>query len=99
MKFIYPAVFEQTEDKKYKGYFPDLEACYASGDSMMDAIDDAREAAANWIGIELEDPEAILPMPTEAKDIILKENQAISNIVVHVNVVGGWREYQPVRPV
>lgn len=45
MKFIYPAVFHEEKDGKYKGYFPDLECCYGEGDTIDDAIDDANEAA------------------------------------------------------
>ena len=39
MKFIYPAVFHEEKDGKYKGYFPDLECCYGEGDTIDDAID------------------------------------------------------------
>ena len=34
MKFIYPAVFHEEKDGKYKGYFPDLECCYGEGDTI-----------------------------------------------------------------
>ena len=33
MKFIYPAVFRKTENGTYHGFFPDLECCYADGDT------------------------------------------------------------------
>lgn len=33
MKFIYPAVFRPTEDKKYNAFFPDLACCEANGDT------------------------------------------------------------------
>lgn len=35
MKFIYPAVFRPTEDKKYNAFFPDLACCEANGDTLM----------------------------------------------------------------
>ncbi|MDD3617593.1 MAG: type II toxin-antitoxin system HicB family antitoxin [Lachnospiraceae bacterium] len=99
MKYQYPAVFKQTNDNTYKACFPDLEGCTASGDSLMDVIDEAREAAADWISVELEDPEAVLPFPSEEKDITLQENETVRMITVNVSIVGGWAEYQPVRPV
>ena len=34
MKFIYPAVFHEEKDGKYKGYFPDLECCYGEGETI-----------------------------------------------------------------
>lgn len=49
MRFIYPAVFHKTEDDKYKAHFPDLECCYAEGDTLEEAVDNANEAASNWI--------------------------------------------------
>ena len=48
MKFIYPAVFRKAEDGTYEGHFPDLECCYAKGDTLEDAVDNANEAAYDW---------------------------------------------------
>ena len=45
MKFIYPAVFKKKTDGGYAAYFPDLEFCEASGETLDDAIDNANEAA------------------------------------------------------
>ena len=54
MKFIYPAVFRKTKTGTYKGYFPDLECCYAEGETLDDAIEKAKRAAAyDWISLEL----------------------------------------------
>ena len=55
MKFIYPAVFRKNESGGYDAYFPDLECCEASGDTLDDAIDNANEAARNWIMVEFEE--------------------------------------------
>ena len=52
MKFIYPAVFRPTEDKKYNAFFPDLACCEASGDTLDDAIENANAAAYDWIYTE-----------------------------------------------
>ena len=49
MKFIYPAVFRKNEEGRYKAFFPDLACCEAEGDTLDDAIDNANEAAYNWI--------------------------------------------------
>ena len=61
MKFIYPAVFKKKTDGGYAAYFPDLEFCEASGETLDDAIDNANEAARTWITVELEEDEPILP--------------------------------------
>ena len=34
-------------------FFPDLEDCQAEGETLDDAIDNANEAAYNWIYVEL----------------------------------------------
>ena len=55
MTFIYPAVFTpHKEDEGYHAYFPDLEGCEADGPDLEDTMDNAREAAYNWICVELE---------------------------------------------
>ena len=41
MIFIYPAVFRKEGDGRYHAFFPDLECCEASGDTLDDAIDNA----------------------------------------------------------
>ena len=61
MKFIYPAVFRKNESGGYDAYFPDLECCEASGDTLDDAIDNANEAARNWIMVEFEEENPVLP--------------------------------------
>ena len=61
MKFIYPAVFRPTEDKKYNAFFPDLACCEANGDTLDDAIENANAAAYDWIYTELMEFEGKLP--------------------------------------
>ena len=82
MKFIYPAVFSKTDDGSYQGYFPDLECCYAKGDTLEDAVDDANEAAYNWISLELSD----------ISDMNLKEGDIVRNISVNIRFYEGWDE-------
>ena len=57
MKFIYPAVFRKNEEGRYKAFFPDLACCEAEGDTLDDAIDNANEAAYNWIYAEVMEDE------------------------------------------
>ena len=56
MTFTYPAVFTpHKEDKGFHAYFPDLECCEADGPDLEDAVENARDAARDWITVELED--------------------------------------------
>ena len=92
MKFIYPVVLRETKEHRYQGFFPDLEDCYASGDTLMDVLDDARDAAFNWITAELEDPEGELPSVSDETTIELKEEEMIRNILVNIRFRDGWDE-------
>ena len=59
MTFTYPAVFTpHKEDAGYHVVFPDLECCEADGPDLEDALEEAREAAYNWLAVELERPAA-----------------------------------------
>ena len=91
MKFIYPAVFQKTEDGTFTGYFPDLECCYAKGETLDDAIEAANEAAYNWISLELEE-DGELPAISEQSDIDLKEGDIVRNISVNIRFYEGWDE-------
>ena len=56
MTFIYPAVFTpHKEDAGYHVVFPDLECCEADGPDLEDALEAARDAAYNWLSVELEE--------------------------------------------
>lgn len=92
MKFIYPAVFRHTEEGKYNAFFPDLECCEATGDTLDDAIDNANEAARNWITVELEEDEPVLPYVSDPSDIPTEEGDIIRNISVNIRFYEGWDE-------
>ncbi|MCI7814679.1 MAG: type II toxin-antitoxin system HicB family antitoxin [Lachnospiraceae bacterium] len=92
MKFIYPAVFRKTESGKYEAFFPDLECCYAEGDTLDDAIDNANAAAYDWIYAELEEEEGQLPSISETNDIELMEGDIVRNISVNIRFTDGWDE-------
>ena len=53
MKFIYPAIFSKDADGVFHGYFPDLEDCLSTGETLDEAIENANEAACNWLSVEL----------------------------------------------
>lgn len=91
MKFIYPAVFERTENG-YHAYFPDLEYCEAIGDTLDDAIANANEAARNWITVELEEDNPVLPYVSDIADIEAKDGDIVRNISVNIRFYEGWDE-------
>ena len=92
MRFIYPAVFRKTEGGKYKAHFPDLECCYAEGDTLEEAVDNANEAASNWISAELMEEDWDLPSISDESDIALEEGDVVRNIAVTIRLRDGWDE-------
>lgn len=92
MRFIYPAVFRKTEYGKYKAHFPDLECCYAEGDTLEEAVDNANEAASNWISAELMEEDWDLPSISDESDIALEEGDVVRNIAVTIRLRDGWDE-------
>jgi predicted RNase H-like HicB family nuclease len=91
MKFIYPAVFRPKEDGTYKAFFPDLDCCQAEGDTLDEAIDNANEAATNWISLELEE-DGELPSISDEDDLELQEGDIVRNISVNIRFYEGWDE-------
>ena len=88
MTFIYPAVFTpHNDDKGYHAAFPDLECCEADGPDLEDAIENAREAAYNWIMVELEEEECDLPFASHEDDIHLEEGQFVRRILVTIKLL------------
>ncbi|MDO5133756.1 MAG: type II toxin-antitoxin system HicB family antitoxin [Eubacteriales bacterium] len=91
MHFVYPAVFRQTEEGGYTGYFPDLEQCFAKGDTLDEVLNDAIAEAKSWIQVELEDT-FDLPSVSHPNDLDLKEGEFVRNIGVTIRLTDGWDE-------
>ena len=88
MTFVYPAVFTPHEkDSGFHAFFPDLECCEADGPDLEDAIENARDAAHNWIQVELDEFEGDLPFASHEEDIVLKEGQFIRKISVTIKLL------------
>ena len=88
MTFIYPAVFTpHKEDEGYHAYFPDLEGCEADGPDLEDTMDNAREAAYNWICVELEEELVELPEVSHMDDLDLEEGAFVRQMMVVVKLM------------
>ena len=87
MTFVYPAIFTPKEDGTgYVAEFPDLECCRAEGPDLVDAVDNARDAAYNWIMLELEE-EGDLPAQTHLDDMELPPGAMVKQIMVRVKLL------------
>lgn len=92
MKFVYPAIFRKNEQGGYHAFFPDLECCEASGDTLEEAVENANEAAYDWISVELDEEESHLPNISDESDLELKEGDIVRNISVNIKFYEGWDE-------
>lgn len=92
MKFVYPAVFHKSEKGGYEGYFPDPACCEAKGETLDEAVENANEAALDWINLELSEDEVNLPPVSEVSDLELKEGDIVRNIQVTIKFMEGWEE-------
>lgn len=87
MTFTYPAILTpHKDDDGYHVEFPDLECCEADGPDLEDALDEAREAAYNWICVELEDG-GEFPCQSHIEDLELPEGSFARQIVVRVKLL------------
>lgn len=65
----YPILIEEgTQDTAFGVVVPDLPGCFSAGDTLDEALDAAKEAAAAWIDAVLDGGEAI-PKPSSLEDV------------------------------
>lgn len=76
MKIIYPALFHE-EDGSYWVEFPDLDGCYSDGDTVSEALDNAREALALYCVTALEDHRS-LPSASPVKSVSVPDDAFVS---------------------
>ena len=92
MKFIYPAIISKTADDRYAVRFPDLDHCYAQGDTVEEAVEQANEAAYDWISLELSEDSGQLPPVSDPADMQLQPGDIVRNICVNFRFSEGYDE-------
>lgn len=76
MKYVYPAIFKDDEEK-IAVEFPDIPECITFGDDMADALDMAKDVL-EMILVEYENEKRDIPLPSKIKDI---KNDGIVSLV------------------
>lgn len=79
MKYVYPAVFTIDKKNSYNVAVPDLPGCFTFGDSLVEAIEMARDAISMWL-VDAENKDEIIPTPGKIKDIPCEANSFINLI-------------------
>ena len=67
-------------------------AAEAKGETLDEAVENANEAALDWINLELSEDEVNLPSVSEVSDLELKEGDIVRNIQVTIKFMEGWEE-------
>lgn len=83
MKYVYPAIFSKT-DGIYNVAVPDLVGCFTCGDTLLDAIEMARDAISMWL-CDAEDKTEVIPGPSDQRSIALEPNSFVNLIDVDTN--------------
>ena len=87
MTFTYPAVITPHKRRRWFPYrIPDLELCEGDGPDLEDALDDAREAAYNWLMLELEEG-GEFPAQSHEEDIEVPEGGFVRRIIVWIKLL------------
>ena len=82
MKYLYSAVFTQSEDEgKVYARVPDLPGCITTGSSLQDAILQITDAASGWL-VVAEDNSMPIPPATPQADIERTPSDILSVICV-----------------
>ena len=85
MKLLYPAIFTSFDDGTgYTVEVPDLPGCVTEGDSLLEAIDMAQDAASGWILGELEEGHSY-PAASNHKKITVPKGSFVNLIVLDID--------------
>ena len=66
--------------------------CYGEGETLDEAIEEANEAAYNWISLELDEDDCQLPPVSDEDDLELEDGDIVRNISVNIRFYEGWDE-------
>src|SRR5665647_1882987 len=80
MKYVYPAIFS-PENNSYNVTIPDLSGCFTCGNTIINAIEMARDAVSIWL-CDAENKNEIIPLPSELKNIACELDSFINLIDV-----------------
>jgi len=80
MKYVYPAIIT-PEDNSYNVVVPDLPGCFTCGESLVDAIEMARDAISMWL-VDAENKYEVIPIPSGPRDISTEPNNFVNLIDV-----------------
>lgn len=94
MKMVYPVIFTKLPDG-YMAYVPDMDI-NTQGDDFAEAIEMARDAIG-IMGIDMEDEQKPLPLPSDPAVLSCGENEIISMVDIDFTAYRRANERRTVR--
>lgn len=76
-KYVYPAIFSPSEDGGFTVSFPDVSGCYTEGNTLPEAIEQAKDALCLML-YDMEELEEALPVPSNIKNVCADQNDVVS---------------------
>ncbi|WP_303800651.1 type II toxin-antitoxin system HicB family antitoxin [Ruminococcus flavefaciens] len=76
-KYVYPAIFSPSDDGGFTVSFPDVSGCYTEGDTLAEAMEQAKDALC-LILYDLEEREESIPVPTSINDVVTENGDIVS---------------------
>ena len=76
-KYVYPAIFSPSEDGGFTVSFPDVSGCYTEGDTLAEAIEQAKDALCLML-YDLEEREESIPVPKSINDVVTENGDIVS---------------------
>lgn len=75
-KYVYPAIFSK-EDCGYSVRFPDVSGCYAQGDTLADALEQAKDALCLML-YDAEERQEDISLPSALNDVNTENGEFVS---------------------
>lgn len=79
MNYVYPAIFTPAEEGGYLVDFPDLPGCYTDGDTLPEALENARDVLPLMLWT-MEDHNENIPTPSNPLSLVVPANGFVSLI-------------------
>ena len=96
MKYVYPAIFKQTEIGTYSAIFPDIAQGATMGKTIAECMENARDFLVFAL-YEMERDGESIPLATDLNKIECEKNDIVNLMDVDTDTARRWHETRTVR--
>lgn len=87
MRYVFPAVFEPSDEGGFTVSVPDIEGCFTEGDTLVEAMFMAQDALAMML-VYHEDNNKAIPDPTPLNEVKASDGSIVSLVLADTDQ---WR--------